>query len=261
MTSPALISLFPGFDHCDIDVGSGVHIAATVGGSGPPLLLLHGHPQTRAIWHRVAPALAARHTIVAADLRGYGDSSKPEGGSDHANYSKRVMAIDQLSLMRSLGFERFDVVAHDRGARVAHRLAADHPDAVNRLVLMDVAPTLAMYEQTSNDFARLLFQDTGSKRVDALRFECSQCSWGVESPSVQDAPAEAVERLPRNSAQGLDLQHFGRKSQRRVVIQKHRGLLRNLDWWLLGPMSAVADTGIPLIHGLPTKIRFVCALS
>jgi haloacetate dehalogenase len=154
MISPALLSLFPGFDHCNIDVGPGVQIAATIGGSGPPLLLLHGHPQTRAIWHRVAPALAERHTIVAADLRGYGESSKPEGGPDHANYSKRVMALDQLSLMRSLGFERFDVVAHDRGARVAHRLAADHPDAVNRLVLMDVAPTLAMYEQTSDDFAR-----------------------------------------------------------------------------------------------------------
>jgi len=154
MTSPALISLFPGFAHRDIDVGAGVRIAATVGGSGPPLLLLHGHPQTRAIWHRVAPALAGRHTIVAADLRGYGDSSRPEGGADHANHSKRAMALDQLALMRSLGFERFDVLAHDRGARVAHRLAADHPGAVNRLVLMDVAPTLAMYEQTSDEFAR-----------------------------------------------------------------------------------------------------------
>jgi haloacetate dehalogenase len=97
MISPALISQFPGFDHCNIDVGPGVQIAATIGGSGPPLLLLHGHPQTRAIWHRVAPASAERHTIVAADLRGYGDSSKPEGGPDHASYSKRVMAHEQTS--------------------------------------------------------------------------------------------------------------------------------------------------------------------
>jgi len=154
MGSPALGSLFPGFEQRDVDVASGVRIAATTGGSGPPLLLLHGHPQTRAIWHRVAPALAVRHTVVAADLRGYGDSSRPEGGDDHAAYSKRAMALDQLALMHALGFERFDVLAHDRGARVAHRLAADHPAAVRRLALLDVAPTLAMYEQTTEAFAR-----------------------------------------------------------------------------------------------------------
>ena len=146
--------LFPGFEDRIIDVGNGIHIAAVIGGTGPPLLLLHGHPQTHAIWHRVAPALAGRYTVVAADLRGYGDSSKPIGASDHSNYAKRVMAKDQLALMRRLGFERFDVLAHDRGARVAHRLAMDHPEAVRRLVLLDVAPTLAMYEQTSQAFAR-----------------------------------------------------------------------------------------------------------
>jgi haloacetate dehalogenase len=154
MDSPALNALFQGFEHCAIDVGSSLHIAATIGGSGPPLLLLHGHPQTRAIWHRVAPTLARHRTLVAADLRGYGDSAKPDGGADHVNYSKRVMALDQLSLMRSLGFERFDVLAHDRGGRVAHRLAMDHPEAVRRLVLLDIAPTLAMYEQASDAFAR-----------------------------------------------------------------------------------------------------------
>ncbi len=146
--------LFPGFVQRSIDVEAGVRIAAVVGGSGPPLLLLHGHPQTHAIWHRVAPTLAERFTVVAADLRGYGDSSKPAGAADHANYSKRVMARDQLALMRGLGFERFDVLAHDRGARVAHRLALDHPEAVRRLVLLDIAPTLAMYEQTTEAFAR-----------------------------------------------------------------------------------------------------------
>ena len=135
-------------------VDEGIEIAATVGGSGPPLLLLHGHPQTRAIWHRIAPVLARRYTLVAADLRGYGDSSKPTGSADHGNYAKRVMAQDQLALMRSMGFDRFDLLAHDRGARVAHRLALDHPEAVRRLVLLDVAPTLAMYEQTSESFAR-----------------------------------------------------------------------------------------------------------
>ena len=153
-SSPGLHALFPGFDHRMVDVGGGVHIAATVGGSGPPLLLLHGHPQTRAIWHRVAPVLARHRTVVMADLRGYGDSSKPAGDADHGNYAKRTMALDQLALMRALGFERFDVLAHDRGARAAHRLALDHPRAVARLVLLDVAPTLAMYEQTSDAFAR-----------------------------------------------------------------------------------------------------------
>jgi haloacetate dehalogenase len=102
----------------------------------------------------VAPLLAQHHTVVAADLRGYGESSKPAGAADHGNYAKRVMALDQLTLMRSLGFERFDVLAHDRGGRVAHRLAMDHPDAVTRMAVLDVAPTLAMYEQTTEAFAR-----------------------------------------------------------------------------------------------------------
>ena len=150
----ATMALFPGFDQRSVELEDGIHIAATIGGSGPPLLLLHGHPQTRAIWHRVAPGLAQHRTLVAADLRGYGDSSKPLGEPDHANYAKRVMALDVLRLMRQLGFDRFDVLAHDRGARVAHRLALDHPQAVRRLALLDIAPTLAMYEQTTEAFAR-----------------------------------------------------------------------------------------------------------
>jgi haloacetate dehalogenase len=131
-----------------------VRIAYRKGGSGPPLLLLHGHPQTHVIWHKVADQLAQQFTVVAADLRGYGDSGKPDGGAGHVAYSKREMARDQLELMRSLGFERFDVLAHDRGARVAHRLAVDHPEAVRRAILLDIAPTLAMYSQTSEAFAR-----------------------------------------------------------------------------------------------------------
>lgn len=149
-----LSQLFPGFEQRRIDVDGQVRINAIIGGSGPPLLLLHGHPQTLAIWHKVAPALAERFTVVATDLRGYGDSSKPPGAADHANYSKRFMAQDQVSVMRHLGFNCFDVLAHDRGARVAHRLAVDHPQAVSRLVLLDIAPTLSMYQQTSETFAR-----------------------------------------------------------------------------------------------------------
>ena len=148
------LSLFPGFHAVHIEVGAQVGIHALVGGAGPPLLLLHGHPQTHTIWHRVAPTLAQHFTVVACDLRGYGDSSKPAGEPDHANYSKRTMALDALAVMRALGFDSFDVLAHDRGARVAHRLALDHPAAVRRLALLDIAPTLAMYEQTSEAFAR-----------------------------------------------------------------------------------------------------------
>jgi len=146
--------LYPGYASHDIATDDGVHIRVRSGGRGAPLLLLHGHPQTSAIWHKVAPALAARFTLVLADLRGYGDSSKPAGDADHMNYSKRVMARDMLRVMQALGHERFDVLAHDRGARVAHRLAVDHAAAVQRLVLLDTAPTLAMYEQTGEAFAR-----------------------------------------------------------------------------------------------------------
>jgi haloacetate dehalogenase len=145
--------LFPNFESLLIEV-NGVKIMTCKGGSGRPLLLLHGHPQTHAIWHRVAQQLAKSFTVVMTDLRGYGDSSKPQGSHDHLNYSKRVMALDQIEVMRHFGFAEFDVLAHDRGARVAHRLALDHPQAVKRLVLLDIAPTLAMYEKTSNQFAR-----------------------------------------------------------------------------------------------------------
>ncbi len=149
-----LEALFPGFRTFTVDVGDGVGIHGVIGGEGPPLLLLHGHPQTHAIWHKVAPTLAGHFTVVACDLRGYGDSSKPEAVADHANYSKRTMAADMLAAMRAHGFERFAVMAHDRGARVAHRLLADRPEAVGRAVLLDIAPTLAMYEQTGDAFAR-----------------------------------------------------------------------------------------------------------
>lgn len=146
--------LLPGLEDGSVRGVDGVRIAVSTGGTGPPLLLLHGHPQTRAIWHRVVAELSHRFTLVLADLRGYGDSGKPAGTADHVTYSKRTMAADLLAVMGSLGHDRFDVLAHDRGARVAHRMAADDPGSVRRLVLLDVAPTLAMYEQTSEAFAR-----------------------------------------------------------------------------------------------------------
>jgi haloacetate dehalogenase len=121
---------------------------------GPPLLLLHGHPQTHAMWHKVAPELAKRFKLVMMDLRGYGDSSRPDYDDTHANYSKRAMAQDAVAVMQHFGFEKFSILAHDRGARVAHRLAANHPERVQRMMLLDIAPTLSMYEHTSLGFAK-----------------------------------------------------------------------------------------------------------
>ena len=158
--SEDLSSLLPGFSHGEARVADPaglVTIPYSTLGAGPPLLLLHGHPQTRAIWARVAPTLAAHFTVVLTDLRGYGDAAKPfdaPGAPAHSAYEKRAMAGDQVALMQALGHDRFAVLAHDRGARVAHRLALDHPGAVSQLMLLDIAPTLAMYEQTDMAFAR-----------------------------------------------------------------------------------------------------------
>jgi len=149
--------MFEAFRAATFKLADGIEIHGRVGGTGPPLLLLHGYPQTHVCWHKLAPQLASRFTIVATDLRGYGASSKPEGGDNHINYSKRAMALDQVGVMRSLGFDRFNVVGHDRGGRVAHRLALDHPEAVERLVVLDIAPTSTMYAGTNRSFAEAYY--------------------------------------------------------------------------------------------------------
>jgi len=146
-----------GFEQKKISVPSldgPIEIACQFGGFGPPLLLLHGFPQTKAIWQQVAPALANQFTVVVADLRGYGESSKPHGKPDHSSYSKRSMAADQHALMTTLGHHQFFLLGHDRGGRVSHRLAADFPESVKRLMVLDISPTLSMYENTSMDFAK-----------------------------------------------------------------------------------------------------------
>ncbi|QMV74640.1 alpha/beta hydrolase [Comamonas piscis] len=145
--------MFERFDTRDVAV-NGTVIRCRVGGSGPALLLLHGHPQSHVMWHRVAPTLAEKFSIVCADLRGYGDSARPGASLHHAAYSKRTMAQDMADLMTSLGHQQFRLAAHDRGARVAHRLLLDHPGRVQRAMLLDIAPTLAMYEQTTEAFAK-----------------------------------------------------------------------------------------------------------
>lgn len=158
--------LFPGFRQSFIRtegvevegrMASGATINVLVGGDGPPLLLLHGHPETHVAWHRVAGRLARTHTVVMTDLRGYGDSSKPEGGPDHIDYSKRAMSADQVQVMRALGHERFQAVGHDRGGRVLHFMMIDHPEAVLRAVTLDIAPTDLMYAATDKAFATKYF--------------------------------------------------------------------------------------------------------
>ena len=135
--------MFEGFEHLRVSTRE-AEIATVMTGNGPPLLLIHGYPQTKAIWHKIAPGLAERVTVVATDLRGYGASSRPPAGDDHAGYSKRRMAADLVEVMAALGFQRFAVAGHDRGGRVAYRMALDAPDRVAKLAVLDIVPT---YEQ------------------------------------------------------------------------------------------------------------------
>lgn len=144
--------MFEGFERSLVETRE-AEINLVRGGSGPPVLLLHGYPQTHAMWHRVAPLLAGSFTVVAADLRGYGDSSKPEGDPDHARYSKRAMAADMVEVMDSLGFGSFAVIGHDRGARVGHRMALDHPERVTKLAALDIVPTRHVFETVGKKLA------------------------------------------------------------------------------------------------------------
>ncbi|MFZ9367764.1 MAG: alpha/beta fold hydrolase [Burkholderiaceae bacterium] len=144
--------LFPGFTERLIRT-RGTTIKVVYAGQGEPVLLLHGYPQTMACWHEIAPKLAKHYTVVCADLRGYGGSSKPKGLPDHSNYSKRAMAQDMAEVMQKLGHDRFHLVGHDRGGRVAHRLAKDHGERVHTLTVLDISPTLKMFESTDIRFA------------------------------------------------------------------------------------------------------------
>jgi haloacetate dehalogenase len=148
----------PGFERFDLEIDPGVSIHGASAGSGPAVLLLHGHPQSHATWYRVAPRLVqAGYRVVATDLRGYGDSSRPPGGDHHLNYSKRAMAREQVGIMRLLGHSSFAVVGHDRGGRVAHRMALDYPDTLTHVAVLDIAPTATMYARTDRTFATQYF--------------------------------------------------------------------------------------------------------
>ena len=149
--------MFEGFERRSIETSEAT-INLVIGGSGPPpLLLLHGYPQTHVNWHKVAPRLAEDFTIVASDLRGYGDSSIPSSDASHSAYSKRRMAMDQTEVMQALGFDRFNLAGHDRGGRVAHRLTLDHPERVTRLALLDIIPTRAAFNAVDKTVATTSF--------------------------------------------------------------------------------------------------------
>ncbi len=181
----------PGFTPARIDTGGGVTINAVHGGNGPPLLLRHGAPWTLYTWRAVAPKLAEEFTVVAADLRGYGDSSKPQGLPDHSNYSKRAMAQDQVDVMQHFGFERFAVVGQDRGGRVAHRMALDHADKVTRAVFIDIVPTYYLYTHVNLDFVQAYFH----------WFNYLRPSPGPENELLAQRAAQAGRDLPPAQAE------------------------------------------------------------
>lgn len=236
-------TLFDGFTAFDIDTGSAT-IHGVQGGAGPPLLLLHGYPQTHAMWHRVAGTLASRFSVVAADLRGYGASSKPTGSADHATYSKRAMAADMVTVMTRLGYSRFGLCGHDRGGRVGHRLALDFPEAVSRLMVLDIAPTREMYANTDAAFAEaywhwfFLIQPAPFPEnligADADAFWRYTCGRGSAGLSIFDARAvDAYLRAFRDpatqhaccedyrAAASIDIVHDDADGDRRIACPLH----------------------------------------
>jgi len=275
--------LFPGYAHQQRKA-NGINLSLRSGGRGPPLLLLHGFPQTHAIWHKVVPILQQHYTLVMPDLRGYGDSDKPPSDEAHAPYSKRVMALDMVELMRGLGHSRFFLCGHDRGGRVAHRLALDHPAAVAKLMVLDISPTLTMYEQTSMGFARdyyhwfFLIQPApfperliGADPAFYLRAKVG--GWGAASVLDPRAlaeyercfTAEAIHAMCEDyrAAASIDLEHDRADAAARIACPLHvlwgeRGVVQRYFAPLLDWRAKVAGTvsgrAVPSGHYIPEEI-------
>jgi haloacetate dehalogenase len=265
---------------------NGVTINLRHGGKGPPLLLLHGFPQTHVVWHRLADKLAQHYTLVMPDLRGYGDSSKPQGLPDHSNYSKRTMAQDMIEVMHALGHTSFDLCAHDRGARVAHRLALDHPHAVRKLIIVDISPTRTMYEQTNQAFATAYFhwffliQPFPFPEVllgnNAPFF--LQCSLGLASHGAKFIDAEAMAEYMRcfcnpeaihgacedyRAAASIDLEHDIDHDVKKIACPTHviwgeNGIINSLfdpiaDWQRKCE-QVVSGRALPAGHFIPDQV-------
>lgn len=286
---------FDGFDARFHEV-NGQRLFARTGGKpgGPPLLLLHGFPQTHAIWHRVALALQDRFFLVIPDLRGYGDSSKPESDATHANYSKRAMATDMVALMQSLGHARFGLVGHDRGGRVAHRLAVDHPQAVSKLCVIDIAPTLDMYSATDMRFAVAYYhwfhlvqpaplpeRMIGGDPLFYLRWKLG--GWG--SKSLDYIEPEALAEYERcfvvpehihatcedyRASAGIDLEHdrASRTAGERIACDtlvlwgKHgvvHRMFKPLELWQAQCAGAVSGEGLESGHFVPEEAHAAVA--
>ncbi|MCE2969774.1 MAG: alpha/beta hydrolase [Burkholderiales bacterium] len=249
----------------------------------PPLLLLHGFPQTHAIWHKVAPALAQRYTLVMPDLRGYGDSDKPPSSADHAPYSKRAMAADVAALMRGLGFDHYFVCCHDRGGRVAHRLALDFPQAVRKLMLLDISPTATMYAATDMAFARAYYHwffliqpeplpETLIGAAPGFYLRNKLGGWGSRGTSFFDPRALAeYERCftpatihamceDYRAAAGIDLQHDAADERIQCpvhVLWGERGVVNKLFSpvadWQAKCAAPVTGRAVPSGHFIPEE--------
>ena len=276
--------LFPGFTTHRIPT-SETEIRCIVGGNGPPVLLLHGYPQTHAIWHRVAPPLARHYTVVCADLRGYGDSGKPPSDELHAPYSKRAMARDMVETMLALGHSRFRLVGHDRGARVTHRLCLDHPDVVVKAAVLDISPTKAMYAGTNQAFATAYYHwffliqpfDLPERLIGAdpiyyLRRKLG--GWGTGLTHFDPHALAEYERCFRDpatihatcedyrAAASIDLVHDSKDVSRKVecpllVLWGERGIVHRFfkpleDWGAVA--TDVRGRALPCGHYLPEEV-------
>jgi haloacetate dehalogenase len=263
-----------------------VRYDATPSAGRPPLLLLHGFPQTHAIWHKIAARLRSKFTLVMPDLRGYGDSDKPQGPADHSLYSKRSMALDALTLMRELGHGEFFVCGHDRGGRVAHRLALDHPQSVRKLVLLDISPTLTMYERTTMEFARSYYHwffliqpaplpETLIGAAPSFYLRAKLGGWGSEGLAPFDALALAeYERCfadpatlhamceDYRAAATIDLAHDRADAERRIdcpvhVLWGERGVVQRLFTpladWQAKCAHEVSGHALPTGHYIPEE--------
>jgi len=278
--------LLANFARQRIDV-NGVSINLRHGGNGPPLLLLHGFPQTHVIWHKIADRLAQQFTLVMPDLRGYGDSSLPPGDADHANYSKRVMAQDMVEVMHALGHERFALCGHDRGGRVAHRLALDHPNAVTKLMILDISPTRTMYEATDKAFATAYYHwfmliqpaplpETLIGNSAPFYLKTTLGGWGSNGASFIDPQAmaeyercfcrpEAIHAACEDyrAAAGIDLEHDRDHDVRKIacpmrVLWGERGVVgrtfRPVEDWQQKCALPVSGKALPAGHFLAEEV-------